>query len=281
MTEHTQVAAKVRWVSGRCYVGCRSRRRLIRGGEALANRSSAGYWGESLGSPARCWREETRGEATTWRSMDRLLMLDVGIGRNHKLLLDDSCRSSKLHKRILILRFFRGALRANITNNRVKARSYKLRVILMEDLLMNNGRILDLLGVSGLNEKQLNRQNQLQNNAVENCDARSRVQRHKREKHHIDEYVTGTEQAEKLQGDRKGVPYAQLPHVMRSIGMGSRLGGFRDHKTAKQPKRRRGSRIGSGLDSLGRRSMRFIFDVDLEQPVLSCSGHGVESVGKR
>lgn len=107
--------------------------------------------------------------------MDRVLLLDVRIGCNHELLLDDRRRRSQFDKGLFILSLFRRTLCADIANNRVKTWPYELGVVLVEDLLVDDSRILDLLSIPSLDENQLDGKNELQDNAVENCHTRSGI----------------------------------------------------------------------------------------------------------
>lgn len=125
--------------------------------------------------------------------MNRFVLPHVGVGRNHEFLLDDGCRSADLDEGLLILGVFSGALRTDIANNRVQARANELGVVLVEDLLVDDGCVLDLLGVPRLDEEQLDREDELQDDAVEDRDTWPRVQGHQRKEHHVYQDVAGAE----------------------------------------------------------------------------------------
>lgn len=99
-------------------------------------------------------------------------------------------------------------------------------VIFVHDLLVYNSRVLALLGEARVQEQQLRRENDLQKEALEDRNARARIEVRKREEEHVDENVTRAEEAEHSQRRRVWIPHLHLPHVTRLVGVSPLFGGF-------------------------------------------------------
>lgn len=152
-------------------------------------------------------------------------------------------------------------------------------VIFVHDFFLDNGVVLALLRELGEEQKKLRRQNDLDHQRVEDCDAGARVQGSKRQKHDVNQHMCWSEQAKQAQGNRQRIPYRQLPHIAALVRVCPALRGFRRNHVGDVPKgRSRGGRP-RNLYPASRRRARLHVDVGLEHSIFAGSSQSVDSIG--
>ena len=156
---------------------------------------------------------------------------------------------------------------------------YVFDVIFVHDFLLNDGRVLALLGEARVHEQQLRREDDLQEEALEDGNARARVESRQREEEHMDEDMARAEEAEHAQRCRVRIPHLHLPHVARPVWVCSLVGGLgpQDLLNESQGRGGRRGRIDADTGRRGRSRPR-LFDVPLKKPVMAGSCHGGEGV---
>lgn len=119
-----------------------------------------------------------------------------------------------------------GDLYANLAVDRVQSRVDILDVVLMHDLLLNDGVVLALTGELGVHEPHLGGEDGLQSHALENGDAGAGVHGNERQEEPVNQDVAGAEQAEQAKRGRIRIPDLHLPHIACLVGVRSLLGSF-------------------------------------------------------
>lgn len=115
----------------------------------------------------------------------------VRIGTSLEAPADLYGRCTDLNKVTVVAEVVSGELSPCISDSGIHERVNQLGVVLMHDLFLNKRSIFILLREPGLEQHKLSGQYDLENEAIEDGDARSCVEWRQREKHHVDENVTG------------------------------------------------------------------------------------------
>lgn len=135
-----------------------------------------------------------------------------------------------------------GHLRRYLAVDRVHPRVHVLDVVLVHDFAMDDVHVLGLLGEAGGEEKHLESEEELEDESLEDGHARARVEGGQGQEEHVDEGVTGAEEAEDAQCCWVRIPNGDFPYVACLVGVSARFGRFAFRKGLDVSKGRGGGR---------------------------------------
>jgi len=169
-------------------------------------------------------------------------------------------------------------LRSHIPDDRVQPRMHILDVVFVENLLLDDGRVLLFLLALCEKEVQQRRETSLQEYALEHRHARPLIHGIQREIEHVEEDMQRAEISQGIEAGGPGVPDVQLPHIASAIRVRPRLGRLRSHHIREHAQGRGCSRRRLDADSLSRRCTGALLDVRFEESVVARSREDVGGV---